>query len=94
VIDLGVVHLRADGQSVNLENNSLQLAVSEEWFALRIEKLDELKNFPGDDLAQLPLERITYPIDLPLLPDGSWQGQVLLPDQRTAVIVLDPMQEE
>ena len=94
LIDLGVVTLEADGQSVSLANNALALSLPQEQLALRIQNPGELKNFPDDKMAQLPLEMVNEPIDLTSWPNGSWQGLVEMPDTRTAVISLEPERED
>ena len=94
LIDLGVVTLEADGQSVSLANNAIALSLPQEQLALRIQNPGELKNFPDDKMAQLPLEMVNEPIDLTSWPNGSWQGLVEMPDTRTAVISLEPERED
>jgi hypothetical protein len=94
-IELGLVQLQADGQSVKLANQALTLSVPSDKMAIRVDKPAELKNFNDPRLAKLAVGEVTTPVDLLPQQDGSWRGTFTLPpDGKAAEIVLMPASEE
>lgn len=88
---LGVVRLLADGQSVRLANQAINVSVPAEQLAIRIDRLVDLKNLNNAEVAKLPLDRLAGPLDLLPLDRGLWSGRVLLPDGQTMQLVLEPV---
>lgn len=94
---LGVIRLFADGQSVRLANQAINVSVPSDMLALRIEKPVDLKNLNNAQVARLPLEKLSGPIDL--LPveqvggGGGWLGQVVLTDGQRLELFLQPMRD-
>src|SRR5690606_11802462 len=56
-IDLGAASLVVEGDGLVMASKTLALSSTPDQFALRIEKLSELKNFTGERVSQLPLEQ-------------------------------------
>ena len=73
-IDLGIVNLQIDGETVSLGNDNLPVSFHKTKPAICIVKPNDLKNFENDQLAGLALENVKYAIELTLQPDGSWKG--------------------
>ncbi len=90
-VQLGVVELLADGQSVQFRGDVLTVAIPDERLALRLPSPGELKGFDHEDLASLSLERVSDPVDLLPLPDGSWQGTMTLGRGQTLRVRLEPV---
>jgi hypothetical protein len=89
---LGVVQLVADGASVSIGSN-VAVSVPSEQLALRIDKPAELKNFPNEELAKLPLEEVQTPVDLRPQADGTWRGEVSLSAGRRLEVVMQPARD-
>lgn len=94
-IELGIVQLQADGQSIKLANQALTLSVPSDKMAIRVDKPAELKNFSNAEIEKLAIDQVTAPVDLLPQQDGSWRGSfVLPPENRQAELVLVPASEE
>ncbi len=90
-VSLGVVELIPDDQgNVQLGGDILSLSIPAELFALRIERVADLRNLPVPALDNLPLDQIDRPLDLLPQPDGSLRGQAPLHDGRTFELVMEP----
>jgi hypothetical protein len=88
-IDLGVIELKGDGQSIRMANDTVKLSIPNEQLAIRIDKPSDLKLFNNDRVGKLRLENAN-PVDLLPQPDGSWRGQMQLPDGGRYEVVLQP----
>jgi len=84
--DLGIVHLTVEGQTVYLGNQTVAASIPEDHLAIEIEDPNELKNLV-DDLGQLPLDELAA-IELLSFQQSDWRGVFVLPDGRTAVLLL------
>ncbi len=94
-IELGLVQLQADGQSIKLANQALTLSVPSDKMAIRVDKPSELKNFNNPQIDKLSIDQVTTSVDLLPQQDGSWRGSfVLPPENRQAELVLIPASEE
>lgn len=87
--ELGLVNLRAAGATVSLSVEGIALSVSPDILGIRIDSLASLKALESPDLKQLPMDQLSMPIDLLPQEDGSWSGQVELPDQRVVGVLLE-----
>ena len=91
-IVLGVVELSVQGQNLQLgANQTVRLSVPDDELAIHLDQPSELKNFPNDEIAQLPLEDIRRGINLLPHADGSWRGQATFRDQRILEVRLEPV---
>ena len=90
VLTLGPVQLQVDGNNVSFANHAVILSVRSEYMAICIENPSQLKSFPNEQLAQLPLEEATDPIDLLPADTGSWTGALQLPDSRIVELIMTP----
>ena len=92
-IPVGLIQLRVNkaAQTVSLSNEKLEAAIGEEYHTIKIGKPAELKSFPNEDLAQIPLEKVTSEVVLKLQKDGTWLGAFSLEGGRTAKIRMEPM---
>lgn len=88
VIELGVVELKVDGQTVVFANLPINLAASPDRLGLSIETPGDLKAIGDHDLAQLPLDRVNEPLVLEPQDDKTWRGWVRLPDQRVLQMIM------
>jgi hypothetical protein len=90
-ITLGVVDLIVDTQAIRFEGETVDLIVPDEHLAIRIKRASSLKGFDNKELEKIPLDRVREPLDLIPHPDGSWQGEVFLPDGRVVRLLMEPV---
>ena len=58
---------------------------------MRFDDPIQLKNFPNEQLAKLPLESARTPIDLRRSPSRAWVGYAQLADDRIIEVELTPL---
>ena len=73
-IDLGIIHLKVDGDRVSFGNDNLAVSIHKSKAAISILKPSDFKNFENEDVAKLELDNVDYAVDMKLQPDGSWKG--------------------
>lgn len=91
-ISIGVLHLKVEGDGVSFGNETLSVSLAESRLALRI-RPNELRNFQNNELADMPLESATEPIDLYPQDDGSWKGVFNIPGDKGVFVFLIPVSE-
>lgn len=89
-INVALIELKADGQSLSLASGTLTLAPSDARLAIAIQQPNELKDFGNEELNKLPLESIQGPIELLPQKGNVWRGAATLSDSRTLEVVFDP----
>jgi hypothetical protein len=90
VIDLGAVALVIEGEGLVMASKTLAISSPPDQFVIRIEKLAELKNFPGERVQGLPLDQVEQTLDLTSEGDRQWQGVFTMPDGAKAKLTLEP----
>lgn len=76
-IVLGVVELVTTSDAAHLgRNQTVTLSIPGARFAMRIENLNELKNFEHPELNDLALDQAEGPLDLLPQDEGGWRGAV------------------
>ena len=73
-IDLGIIHLKVDGDEVSFGNDNLAVSIHKTKAAISILKPSDFKNFENEDGAKLEVDNVKYSVDMTLQPDGSWKG--------------------
>ncbi len=88
-VELGAVTLVPEGDGLVMASKTLALSTPPDQFVIRVEKLAELKNFPGERVQQLPLEQVEQTLDLTGDGPRHWQGVFLLPSGAKAQLALE-----
>lgn len=95
-LDLGVIKLEPEGDGLVMAAKTMTLGAAPDAYAIRVERLAELTNFPGERLGKLPVAEVD-PQTLDLHPAdgdlkaGSWYGGFTLPTLQRAALVLEPV---
>ena len=84
--DLGIVQLTVEGERIFLGNQTIEASIPDDYLAIQIEDPNDLKNLV-DDLGKLPLDELTT-LELLSYQQSDWRGVFLLPDGRTAVLLM------
>lgn len=92
-IPVGLIQFRVNqaAKTVSLSNEKLEVTIGEEYHTLKIGKPAELKSFPNEDLAQIPLEKVTSEVVLKLHRDGTWTGAFSLEGGKIAKLRMLPV---
>lgn len=91
-IELGVVEFKADGNSVSLSVEEVDVAVSDQRLAIQLKSVSSLRSFPNPQLKGLPLSQIDEPMDLLPQDGGAWRGKATLPDGGSIEVMLEPVE--
>ncbi len=92
VIALGNVTFVVEDDQIRFEDLDITLQVPESHLAIVFASLSELKLLPISELATLPLEDVTQPLQMTPRAEQSWSGWVALPDNRFVELVMTPVQ--
>lgn len=81
-IPVGIVQFRINeaDKTLTLTNEKIEPAIGDAYHTIRIGKPAEIKSFPSEELAQIPLEKVTTPVQLRLQDDGTWKGTFTIGD--------------
>ncbi|MEO0586068.1 MAG: hypothetical protein AAF078_00350 [Planctomycetota bacterium] len=91
--DVGLVELMVDGRRLGFAGNPIGLEVPSDRLAIRVGDVDQLKAFGVRDLNELPLERVSEPLDLLATAEGGWSGAIEVPGAGELGMTLTPIAE-
>jgi len=89
-IVIAIVQFEADGNRIGFANGSVELGIPDGFLAIRVKDPAQLKNFPNEQLLDIPLEDATNNVDL--LPErgGVWAGSFDMPGGARGQLSLVP----
>ena len=91
IIRIGQVELLVEPGMVRFAGEVISVEVPEEYLALRVRNLADLKNFALPELMSLPLSQTKEALDLRLQANSKWFGKATLEDGREVELRLLPV---
>ena len=91
-IELGNITLVESDTGLAVANDAFPIRPNTGTLGFEIDPV-ELKNLRAQALEELPLERVTQPVQLRPTDEGGWVGYVSLPDGRRGTLAFEPVGE-